>query len=435
MSHRQGFGFPALALAAALGLALPAAAQNRSPDYDSLLAMLASAPDTPRVRAAQIVADYVDYRALEIAGAAPRPGSLDELGALGDDEFAAWSAALSRVEFDPLYIADELAGEGLARALPTATSAFRRLPEVLGVDWLEIDRALAVGGPPAGGVLLGGGPGLTDLRTIAPALAARDFAVEQVGGVLVWHRFDDREIRTDAIDAGGDLGLRTTDPFGIQQGHAARIVTLPGMLAGSRDWAMIDDIAGAARGTTRSLADDGDFRAAAAAITDRGRFDGLLLRALFTRREFTAFSVSRNKLGPAADDTQREAFAEMLQSRLAGELPPYRLAVMADRQDGGQEVAVVALVYDRPEQAAAAVNAVTSRIAGYVPLSRKIALGAAFDLTVGSHVFEAAPGGRSVAVVTLRGGPSSDGRPGQLFRTLQTGFFFLEPEFLIVSAE
>jgi hypothetical protein len=108
---------------------------------------------------------------------------------------------------------------------------------------------------------------------------------------------------------------------------------------------------------------------------------------------------------------------------------------MADRQDAGQEVAVVALVYDRPDQAAAAADAVTSRVANYVPLSRKIALGAAFDLTVGSHVFEAVPGGRSVAVVTLRGGKTTGGRPGQLFRTLQTGFFFLEPEFLIVSSE
>ena len=200
---------------------------------------------------------------------------------------------------------------------------------------------------------------------------------------------------------------------------------------------MIDDIAGAARGAVRSLADDGEFRAAAAAITDRSRYDdGVLLRALFTRREFTAFNVSRNKLGPAVDEQQREAFAEVLQGRLVGQLPPYQLAVMADRQDGGQEVAVVALVYDRPDQAKAAADAVAQRVAGYVPLTRKIALGDAMELTVDNHVFEAEPGGRSVAVITLRGGAKvGDGRPGQLFRTLQTGFFFLEPEFLIVSSE
>ena len=433
MHHRHPFRSLVIA-AAAIGLASPAAAQSGSDDYDKLISMLANAPDTTRVRASQIIADYVDYRALEAVAGAPQPASVDELDALGDREFDAWSEALSRVEFDPLYVADELPSETLARALPTATSAFRRLPEVLGVDWMEIDRALAIGGPPARGVLLGGGPGMTDLATIAPALDERGFEIEQIGGTLVWHRFNDREIRLDAIESSSSLGNRIGDPFGIQQGHAARIAALPGVLAGSREWSMIDQIAGASGGTVRSLADDGEFRAAAAAITDMGRFDGTLLRALFTRQEFTAFSVSRNKLGPTADDSSREAFAEVLQGRLPGELPPYRLAVMADRQDGGEEVAVVALVYDRPDQAQAAAGAVQNRIAGYVPLTRKVPLGDAFNLNVGSHVFEAVPGGRSVAVITLRG-TGNERRPGQLFRTLQTGFFFLEPEFLIVSSE
>lgn len=438
MNRRHTFGSLVIALVALgmiVGLTASGSAQNRSPDYDSLLDMLANAPDTPRVRASQIMADYVDYRALEIAADAARPGTLEDLDALSDEDFANWSMALTRVEFDPLSVADELPGESLARALPTATSAIRRMPEVLGVDWLEIDRAMAIGGPPARGVLLGGGPGLTDLRTIAPALADREFEVDPIGGVLVWHRFNDREIRAGAIESAGSLGNRTTDPFGVQQGHAARIAVLPGVLAGSRDWAMIDEIVGAARGTVRSLADDGEFRAAAAAITDRDHFDGILLRAIFTRREFTAAGVTRNKLGPVADDRQREIFAEVLQDRLVGELPPYRLAVMADRQDGDDEVAVVALVYDRPGLASAAADAVTSRVAGYVPMSRKVALGDAFDLTVASHVFVAEPGGRSVAVVTLRGAKPTDGRPGRLFRTLQTGFFFLESEFLIVSGK
>ncbi len=433
MQHRHPIRSLVIA-AAALGLAIPASAQSGNADYDNLISMLANAPDTTRVRASQIIADYVDYRALESAALAPRPASAEELGALGDQDFNAWAAAMSRVEFDPLSAADELPSETLARALPTATSAFRRLPDVLGVDWLEIDRALAIGGPPARGVLLGGGPGMNDLAAIAPVLDERGFEIEQLGRTLVWHRFNDSEIRTDAIENPSALGNRIGDPFGIQQGHAVRIAALPGVLAGSREWAMIDQIAGASQGAVRSLADDGEFRAAAAAITDPGRFDGRLLRALFTRREFTAFSVSRNKLGPVADDQQRAAFAEVLQSRLTGELPPYRLAAMADRQDGGDEVAVVALVYGRPDLAQAAAAAVQNRVADYVPLTRKIALAEAFELTVSSHVFEAVPGGRSVAVITLRGS-GNDGPPGQLFRTLQTGFFFLEPEFLIVSSE
>ena len=51
MSHRHMFGFVVIAMAA-LASAAPVSAQDRSPDYDSLLAMLANAPDTGRVRAA-----------------------------------------------------------------------------------------------------------------------------------------------------------------------------------------------------------------------------------------------------------------------------------------------------------------------------------------------------------------------------------------------
>ena len=433
MHHRHPFRSLVIA-AAALGFAIPASAQTGSADYENLVSMLANVPDTTRVSSSQIVADYVDYRALEAAVAAPQPGSVEELGALGDRDFDAWAEAQSRVEFDPLYVADAIPGETLARAVPGASSAFRRLPEVLGVDWLEIDRALAIGGTPARAILLGGGPGMIDLGSIAPALEERGFEVEQLGRTLVWHRFNDREIRTDAIEAPSSLGNRIADPFGIQSGHAARIAALPDMLAGSREWAMIDQIAATSEGTVRSLADDGAFRAAAAAITDPSRYDGTLLRALFTRREFTAFSVSRNKLGPAADDQQRADFADVLEARLQGELPPYRLAVMADRQEGDEETALVALVYDRPEEAQAAAAAVQSRIAAYVPLTRKIPIRETFSLSVYSHVFEAVPGGLSVAVVTLSG-EGTDERPGQLFRTLQTGFFFLEPEFLIVSSK
>ncbi len=433
MSTRHPFRILAVA-AVCMGVALPASAQTGNADYDNLIGMLANAPDTTRVRGAQIIADYVDYRALESVAGAPQPASVDDLGALGDREFDAWAEAQSRVEFDPLSVANAIPGEALARAVPTASSAFRQLPEVMGVDWLEIDRALAIGGSPARAILLGGGAGLTDLGSIAPALEGRGFEIEQLGRTLVWHRFNDREIRTDAIESGSALGNRIGDPFGIQQGHAARIAVLPGVLAGSREWSMIDQVAGAAGGTVRSLADDGEIRAAAAAITDASRYEGTLVRALFTRREFTAFSVSRNKLGPTADDAQRAAFAEVLQGRLPGELPPYRLAVMADRQDGDDEIAIVALVYNSPEEAQAAASAVQSRVAAYVPLTRKIALGEAFNLGVFSHVFEAVPGGRSVAVVSITGSGRED-RPGQLFRTLQTGFFFLEPEFLIVSSE
>ena len=82
MHHRHPFRSLVIA-AAAIGLAAPASAQTGSADYDNLVSMLASAPDTTRVRGSQIIADYVDYRALESAASAPQPASVDELGALG----------------------------------------------------------------------------------------------------------------------------------------------------------------------------------------------------------------------------------------------------------------------------------------------------------------------------------------------------------------
>ncbi|NNG04431.1 MAG: hypothetical protein HKM95_10075 [Inquilinus sp.] len=416
-------------------LAGPSAGQSRSDDLRALGQMLALVPDTVGVRQAPIVVDYVDYRAIEAAVGAPSPGSLEVLDSLSAGQFKAWSRALSRVEFDPLDLANALPGEALARAVPYTTSGLRGYPGALGIEWFAIDRALAIGGPPARGTVLGGGDRLTDLRSIAPVLRGRDFEVQSMNGTLVWHRFDDREIRAKAMDGPDDLGFRNTDPFGIQSGHAARIAALPGALAGSRDWALIADIVGAADGTTRSLADNSAYRAAAAAITDDGRYGGMLVRALFTERQFTAGSVSRNKLGSSAGEGQREVFAEVLESRLKSELPPYRLAVMADRQEGPNEVALVALVYGTRDEAEAAAAAVSSRVGDYAPLLQKVPLADAFSLSIGSHVYQAPGGGPAVAVITMSEPVKPEERPGRLFRTLQTGFFFLEPEFLIVSAQ
>ncbi len=428
---------PAIMLAALVAAyAAAASGQDAREDFDNLMDMLAAVPDTNRVRAGPVIADYVDYRALERAGGVASPDSVAALDAMDDAAFQDWSTALSRVDLDPLNLDNELPAEAVARQSGGSSSAFRNFPAVLGIDWFAVDRAVAVGGPPAAAVVLGGGPELTDLGAMATALADRDFAVEIVGGVPVWHRFDDFEVRVDAIDGPDPLGFKPSDPFGVQHGFAARIAGLTGALAGSRDWTLIEDVIEARQGNMPSLADDPYVQAAAAAITDQRRFDGVLVRALFSNVRFTAAGVSSRKLGPFASDQQLSAFADELLSRMDGGLPFYRLAAVADRQDGSDEIALIALVYDDRETAREAASAVADAVANYVPLRRKQRLADAFDLGISTHVFQAGRGGPAVAVIGLSDfDQGSSPRPGRLFRMLQIGFLYLEPDYLIVAAE
>ncbi len=352
-----------VALLLALMPSATALAQD-DPPAPSLLAMLAGVPqDALPADSGWATVRYVDFAALYEAEGIAALRAAGDLDALMND--VPLGAMLSRIIAGP-------------EALNYAFSSAGQMAGAVGFEWLlDVDRSLDFGDPPDIGLLLGG---TLDAGAIGAALQARDFDQTDVSGVTVWHRFDDLAISIEARD--------TADPFGGHLGAAARIALLPDMLANARSWPLINAIIGAAQGAQPSLAGDPAYRALAGAITAP---DGLLIQALFFGGEALKVAGDPTQLGLAMP-------AEDL-----GPLPPYALTVLADRQEGHDQVHLIGLVYADAPTAQAAADVLAGRIADFRLSTRPDeVLVEQFGATVTASVVESEADGLAVALVEAR---------------------------------
>jgi hypothetical protein len=307
-------------------------------------------------------------------------------------------------DFQALYIAEGIEDQRLTADLPTllntvplagmlarlvaAPDAFNyvfraadRMPGLVGFEWMaDVNRSLEYGAPPDTAFTL---EGAFDEAAVTSALAAHDFEQTDVSGIPVWHRLEDGEMNREYRVAG--------DPFGGRTGVSARIAILPGHLAHSAYWPIIENLVAAAQGEQESLADNPDYRALAEAVSAP---EGLLLQAMF----FTLADVGLVPGDPLAvlegQDDPTEAY---------GSLMPYRLAVLADRQEGNDQVHLIGLVYTDVSQAQAAAEEVAARLRTFrMPEEPDEVLIDRFGALVSASVYESETAGNAVAVVEVR---------------------------------
>ena len=341
-----------------------ALAQDDSPP-SPLLAMLAGVPeDAVPADSGWATVRYTDYAALYEAE------GITKLRDFGNLDLLKTAVPL------PGMMMRLTAGP---EALSYVFASTGQMGRTVGFEWLlDVDRSLEFGDPPGVGLLLGGD---FDAAAIGAALQARDFSQADVSGVTVWHRFDDLAISVMDRD--------TTDPFGGHLGAAARIALLPDMLANARSWPLINGVIGAAQGDLPSLADDPAYRALAGAITAP---DGLLIQALF----FGGAALGAVPGDPASLGVTPPA-ADL------GPLPPYALAVLADRQEGNDQVHLIGLVYADAPTAQAAADVLAGRIADFRLSTRPdTVLAEEFGATVSASVVGSAGDGLAVALVEAR---------------------------------
>ena len=356
-----------LSLLIALLLALlpgASALAQDDPPSSPLLALLAGVPaDALPAASGWATVRYADYAALYEAEGIAALRDAGDLDALMTD--VPLPGMLMRL----------IAGPEALNYLLTSTG---QMAGTVGFEWLlDVDRSLEFGDPPDVGLLLGGD---LDAAAIGAALQARDFSQADVSGVTVWHRFDDLTVSIADRDPA--------DPFGGHLGAAARIALLPGALANARSWPLINGIIGSAQGAQPSLADDPAYRALAGAITAP---DGLLIQALFFTGEALQVPGDPASLGvapPAAD---------------LGPLPSYALAVLADRQEGNDQVHLIGLVTTDAPAAQAAAEVLAGRLADFRLSTRpNEVLTEEFGATVSAAVIESAADGLAVALVEVR---------------------------------
>lgn len=246
----------------------------------------------------------------------------------------------------------------------------------VGFEWLtQVERSLGFFAPPYSGLVI---EGSFDGNEVAVALEAREFEQTAVNDVVVWHHYED--------GAHNISERQPSDPFGGHMGAAARIALLPGYLANAPYWDQINDIISTAQGAQPSLADNPDYRALADAITAP---EGFLIQAIFFNVEPTY--LLEGLLGGEHDPTIDY-----------GPLAPYALGVLADRQEGSDQVHLIGLVYPDAASAQQAAEEVAQRISVFVPPYADGTAAEQLGAQLSTRVFESDSTGNAVALIEAR---------------------------------
>ncbi len=322
-------------LAACLLAAAPVFAQEvpfePGAEQPPLLEMLALAPDVPEALNAAPYAPflgYVDYRAIEQA----RPGvptfpswaDYEAARAARDTDIRLWSVNSVRIQ----------TGQDLYTYLERSQDS----AEVVGFDLFDVDRALTFGRPPAQGRIL---QGRYDAPAIEAAHVERGYVAGQNNGVVLLQRGDGEP--GNAIDV---QGINLANPFGGEIGRMQPLAVTAEYLLSTPNDTLFDQMVNSYVGYAQSLYTRPELVAAAEAVSIG---HGELLQALF-------YNPAGVGVSPADTGNVTDAY---------GPLPAYQAAVVADLQDGHDQIALIALVYENEATARAAAAELTDRVAAY----------------------------------------------------------------------
>lgn len=334
--------------ATALTLTLTSAVAAQEEPEHPLLQLLALTPDIPEVLENVPAISFIDYAALETA----RPGvgdfasgaEFNAARAARDESAGIWMANMQRLIAGPQGLAQAALSDGSSR-------------DLVGFDLFDVDQALTFGVPPSiGNILLGD----FDNGAIVAAYEARDYAVTQNEGVVILQRADGEPGYTQSL-AESNRAI----PFGGELGRREPIALLDGLLLNSADETIVQALVATATGEQRSLTARPSMVAAAEALTSG---EASLLQAAFLDPRHVA--ITPMNMGPIFQALEAQPSPEELEAMLEpqtvegyGPLPFYTMAVMADLQLGGDQVATLALVYDDEAEAEAAAAELATRLA------------------------------------------------------------------------
>ncbi|MCB1500423.1 MAG: hypothetical protein KDK07_11655 [Bauldia sp.] len=366
-------------IALAVAFATPAGAAADTL-LDELLVLIPDARETTR---SGPVFSYVDVRAVEQAGGVATPDSEDAFADLPRDAQKQWLAAMGRVMVGPPDVLTYPAGIGRR----PVTSR-----EALGIDWFGIDAAMTFWAPPSLVTVIAGAPDFDNPAVVGAALAARGFEVREVGGFDVWHRFDDDQMMLGLDDrlAEGDFLLGNIP-------RAGRVAVRPEMMVHATNWPAIEAVA---------ATNAGESPVSPAASLSRTILD---IAAETTGAQLLqATALMLRDVGSADDPGIRMAdlfgapTVEQLRAAIAAptpgpRLPLYPLAVIADMQAGGDQLAVIGLPFPDRESADTAAVVLADRLADWRPEESAPPL----VETVGGGIETAVIDGEGIAAVTL----------------------------------
>lgn len=341
-----------LLLVVFLLLVVPASAQDSVPT-NPLLDLMAYVPEDSSTRSAFIY--YQDFRAAEASrDYLSRPANAEAF-LNGDIPLAVatgrWYGAPADVQS---YLLRMLNADD-----PT-------LDELMGFDFFAINRTLTFGDPPGTGIIWRGD---FDPQSIAAAHDARGYAQAEIGGMPAW-------CGPDGCDSGSMINMELNRLPNLFSAALPRAVPFlqpnAQTLVSSALIETLEGSAAAATGAGQSIAMSSDYRVLAQAVADPAVYSGQLVSAMFlSALDVVLPSVSPDAIAALTDPNlsaeERQALRENPDAPwyLAdyGVLPPYLNVVIADRQEGEMQVAIIALAYGTAEAAEVGAAELAARLA------------------------------------------------------------------------
>lgn len=356
-------------------------------DQPPLLRVLSYVPDDPEVLA---YFSYIDYHAMFAARpGAVHPANFTEFLALADadtPESALMLAVMRGISSGP--------GDLMAYLLSSGPD----MPQIVGFDFFDIERAVEYSTPPENVVLLEGA--FIPLQ-IEAAHSARGYSSSAESTA---------EARILCPQAGCDSGANVDfanralgNPFGGHLGRSQPVLIGDRIVASSTSYPNVLAVAGAISRTQRSLADNPDVLAGAEAVAEAG---DLILQAVFIRPDQIAQNIfDLFSLNPQLSAEGRQTLEARLNELLTLPLPAYDLLIIADRASATEQTTSVALVYDSIEDAEQAADSLVQRLQTYHSIAADRPFVTYLE-QLGVSAIEGsvitASTGRSVALLTLR---------------------------------
>jgi hypothetical protein len=231
---------------------LAARAQEDDPPTESpLLDMLAQIPDNSTARAEML--SYIDYDlVIQTRDGAAQPQNWAEFEAareaVDDQPGRLMMAALSSIFSGP------------SRLIQYIFTIGPDMPASVGFDFFDIGQGIQFGTPPSYGIVLRGD---FDPTRVAASFEAMGFTAEAQDNFTL--------ICSDqGCDTGTEIDAQNrnvTNPFGGDLGRREPLLVSESYILNSPDFALAREMGAAAAGTTRTLAEQPDYRALALAAT------------------------------------------------------------------------------------------------------------------------------------------------------------------------
>lgn len=335
-------GFVMMLLGLCTGVTALAPQQTAQPPVQSdLIDMMALVPSSVGTLDGPDYFSYVDFRALDAARPdVVSPDNWEVWTSLDSRRFALWFANFSRYA---------IGSGGLAQNL----MQYNLMPDVVGFDFFDIDRYLNFGQPPDWGNLY---VGEFDAQSIAEAHTARNYVATTIDEDLtLW-------CSEQGCDAGYEVNVEEVEPaniFGGDLGREQPFYIGSNLIFNTPNVAYLDTFPNLYAGRAASLLARPAFLAGAEAISAG---EGDLIQAWFLNPTLFGadFVIGRIDTTPSETDEQVTYALEGYQS-----IAPYELAILADRQEGNEQVAIVALVYSDETSAENAAAEVSNRVATF----------------------------------------------------------------------